>query len=241
MTELTPYLKRLIEISEEKRSELLAGLSHQITAKREDFAVYEARERILNVSPPATATSSGVVDDDGDVISRRKVHMKEKVRGIFITDNNPCADPRLWFNWRCNQGTQRWRKRNVQNAFWAEDWAPTTGRRHIHCFIYLVKPELPWLLLKLLGTGVDLVPAMWLHEEKNRRMYVKKKAERFNLQIHVYLDGVVPTSLPRKRGETITRCASSASEGDTDSDGTLDLTNEVDPEEEFELRWNLIE
>lgn len=213
---------------------------HHVTAKKEDYASYEAEHR-CNVPPSSEASPiEGAVDADGMLISRRKKDWKTKVRGIWICDNNPCADPRLWFNSRCNMGTQRWRKANVQQAIWVEDWNKV-GRRHIHCFIYLEKPEKPWLLFHLLGTGIDLDPVAFFHQEEKCRNYMKKKVRKFGKKEHYFIDGLNPTSLPRRRHPTEQEFVLSASEEDTDSDGVLDLRGELESDEEFELRWNLIE
>lgn len=213
-------------MSDSKREQLLAGLAHHTTARKQD---YEAATTVNNVPLQGAYTvPPSQVDAYLGVV---KPKIKERAKAWWISDMNPTSFQYYLPNKLANSRLTKEGK-NVEQGMWIRDVCPTTGREHVHLLLWLLQPQNKFqvcALLKITVTEKNCLPCSYFQDVWNRHKYLKDK----NVVIWTLYKDVLPSRLPMDRDRRDpTReyqraprgYVSSASAEDTESDSeVLDL------------------
>lgn len=204
-----------------RRANLLLALDYHLEAKRLFYEANITQHNVTSYAPVIT----GVEDGEEKSVTDARYQLPEQVafRGWWLTDWFVPKDISQWWEHRktCGIKPNVLKDENIENIYWIEDYAPTTGGRHVHAVIILRKARERWQLLGRIGTGIDCEPLQYKEDELRVFKYMEKKKTK----LWRWRQGYVHKPLPLTRYDRFARTYVKSVPEDTRNNnvGILDL------------------
>jgi len=160
--------------SQDRRDLIICNLQQHLQNKRIDYARGEETNNV-----PLQGASIGAASEEIKKRTGILPRKKDKALVWFISDMKAEGPWDQYFLKKFAKTKLTKERDNINNAFWTNDVAPTTGREHVHMLLYLFKPRNKFQVCALLGMQLsekNCLPVTSWKSEYNRTKYIEDKA-----------------------------------------------------------------